>query len=98
MQQFDLFSQVRYRTATKAFLEANTLSEELNKLDAVSYVDLRLNYRITNSVDAYVGINNLTDADVDINPRDPATGTNTEPRAYDVIGRQYFVGLKARFK
>lgn len=97
-KQFDVFSQLRYRSETKAFLETNNLSPELNKLDSATYVDLRLNYRVTDSVDAYVGVNNLTDAQPDINPRDPATGTNTEPRAYDVIGRQYFVGLKARFK
>jgi iron complex outermembrane receptor protein len=97
-KKFDVFSQIRYRTATKAFLGTNTLSDDLNKLDAATYADLRFNYRITDAVDAYVGINNLTDAQPDINPRDAATGTNTEPRAYDVIGRQYFVGVKAKFK
>ncbi|MGI4717845.1 MAG: TonB-dependent receptor domain-containing protein [Janthinobacterium lividum] len=97
-KKFDVFSQVRYRSATRAFLEPTNLSPDLNKLDSASYVDLRLNYRVTDSVDAYVGVNNLTDAQPDINPRDAATGTNTEPRAYDVIGRQFFVGLKARFK
>lgn len=97
-KQFDVFSQVRYRGATKAFLESNNLSQDLNKLDAATYIDLRLNYRMTDAVHAYVGINNLADVQPDLNPRDPATGTNTEPRAYDVIGRQYFVGLKALFK
>jgi iron complex outermembrane receptor protein len=97
-KQFEVFSQIRYRSATKAFLETNNLSADLNKLDAASLIDLRFNYRITDSVDAYVGINNLADSQPDLNPRDPAVGTNTEPRAYDVIGRQYFVGVKARFK
>ncbi|WP_426192809.1 TonB-dependent receptor domain-containing protein [Massilia sp. DWR3-1-1] len=97
-KQFEVFSQVRYRSSTKAFLEANNLSEDLNKLNSATYVDLRFNYRITDNLDAYVGVNNLADAQPDINPRDAATGTNTEPRAYDVIGRQYFVGLRAKFK
>lgn len=97
-KQFDVFSQIRYRSATKAFLESNNLSPDLNKLDSATYIDLRFNYRITDAVSAYVGINNLADVQPDVNPRDPATGTNTEPRAYDVIGRQYFVGVRAVFK
>lgn len=97
-KQFDVFSQIRYRSATKAFLEANNLSPELNKMDAATYVDLRFNYRISDAVHVYAGINNLMDVQPDLNPRDPATGTNTEPRAYDVIGRQYFVGVKSKFK
>lgn len=97
-KQFDVFSQIRYRAATKAYLEPNNLSPDLNKLDAATYIDLRFNYRINDSWQAYVGINNLADVQPDLNPRDPAIGTNTEPRAYDVIGRQYFVGLKSAFK
>lgn len=96
--RFDVFSQIRYRSATKAFLEPTTLSQDLNKLNAVTYVDLRFNYRITDSVNLYVGSNNLFNVQPDINPRDAAVGTNTEPRAYDVIGRQYFVGMTAKFK
>lgn len=97
-KQFDVFSQIRYRSATKAFLEPNNLSPDLNKLDAVTYVDMRLNYRLSNATQVYVGVNNLANVQPDLNPRDPATGTNTEPRAYDVIGRQYFVGLQSKFK
>jgi outer membrane receptor protein involved in Fe transport len=93
-----VFSQVRYRSATKAFLESNNLSSDLNKLNAVTYLDLRFNYRFTESLNAYVGINNLTNVQPDLNPRDPATGTNTEPRVYDVIGRQFFIGMSAKFK
>lgn len=96
--KIDVFSQVRYRSATKAFLESNNLSSDLNKLNAVTYLDLRLNYRFTESLNAYVGINNLTNVQPDLNPRDPATGTNTEPRVYDVIGRQFFIGMSAKFK
>jgi len=97
-KKFDVFTQIRYRSATKAFLEANTLSPDLNKLDSATNVDLRLNYRVTDAVHAYIGVNNLTDEQPDINPRDAATGTNTEPRVYDVIGRQYFAGLSVKFK
>jgi len=96
--KFDLFAQVRHRSATRAFLEPTNLSPELNRFKSASYVDLRLNYRITDAVHAYVGVNNVGDVQPDINPRDAATGTNTEPRAYDVIGRQYFAGINAKFR
>lgn len=79
-KRFDVFSQLRYRRATKAFLEPNNLSPDLNKLDSATYVDLRFNYKLTESVDMYVGFNNLADVQPDINPRDPATGTRISPQ------------------
>ncbi|MCY4754792.1 TonB-dependent receptor plug domain-containing protein [Pelomonas aquatica] len=92
--QLNLFAQARWRSETKSFLTANNYSDELNNMKAVTYVDLRANYKATESLSFYVGSNNVFNVQPAINVRDPAIGTNTEPGAYDVIGRQYFVGMK----
>ena len=95
--RLNLFGQARYRSATKNFLTKNDFSDDLNQMKSVTYVDLRLNYKATESMSFYVGSNNVFNVQPDINVRDPAVGTNTEPGAYDVIGRQYFLGMKMKF-
>lgn len=94
--RLSLFGQARYRSETKNFLTTNNFSEDLNTMKAVTYVDLRLNYKVTEAISFYFGSNNVFNVKPDINVRDPATGTNTEPGAYDVIGRQYFIGMKMK--
>lgn len=94
--QLNLFGQARYRSKTKSYLTPNNFSEDLNNMRSVTYVDLRLNYKATESLSFYLGSNNAFNIQPDINIRDAAVGTNTEPGAYDVIGRQYFVGLKLK--
>lgn len=93
----NVFGQFRHRAETQAYLDETSLSDDLNMLDAVSYLDLRVNYQLSDSFSAYVGSNNVFDQQPDILPRGAAAGTNTEPRAYDVIGRQIFAGLKVKF-
>ena len=95
--RLNLFGQARYRSATKNFLTKNDFSDDLNQMKSVTYVDLRLNYKATESMSFYVGSNNVFNVQPDINVRDAAVGTNTEPGAYDVIGRQYFLGMKMKF-
>lgn len=92
--RFNVSAQARYRSETKNFLTATNLSDDLNKMKAVTYVDIRFNYKVTDSISVYAGSNNVFNVQPDINTRDPAIGTNTEPGAYDVIGRQFFAGLK----
>lgn len=96
-EAINLFTQIRYRDETKAFLGETDLSDDLNTLDSVFYVDLRANYQVSNDLNLYIGANNLLDQEVDILPRGASAGTNTEPRAYDVIGRQLFAGIKFAF-
>lgn len=101
---FSLFTQVTYRDETQNDVNNDvnqTLSNDINTLDSVYYVDLRASYNVNESLNLYAGSNNLFNEQPDIIPRGTVTssaaGTNTEPRAYDIIGRQYFVGLKYKF-
>ncbi|QFU22104.1 TonB-dependent receptor [Shewanella eurypsychrophilus] len=103
-EDFNLFAQVTYRSETEAYLDnvpgddsTANLSEDINTMDAVTYVDIRASYQINDAINVYLGSNNLLDQQPDILARGAAIGTNTEPRAYDVIGRQYFAGMKLTF-
>ena len=98
-ENLNIFTQVRFRNQTKSFLGKTNLSEDLNTMDAATYVDLRVNYQVVKDLSLYMGLNNLFDVQPDINARADSfsVGTNTEARAYDVIGRQYFAGMKYRF-
>lgn len=97
--KLNIFTQIRYRNETKSYLGATNLSDDLNTMDAATYMDVRLNYTLAEDINIYVGSNNVFDSQPDINARSDSfsTGTNTEARAYDVIGRQYFAGMKYRF-
>ncbi|MCV2370395.1 TonB-dependent receptor domain-containing protein [Roseateles oligotrophus] len=96
--QLDVFAQARYRSATQEFLTKSPYSEDLNNVKSSTYTDLRFNYSVTPALSLYVGANNLFDVQPDILPRGGLVGTNTEPRAFDVIGRQFFAGLKFKLK
>jgi outer membrane receptor protein involved in Fe transport len=98
-EELNLFAQLTYRSETEAYLEADNggYTDDLNTMDAVAYVDIRASYQINDEINVYVGSNNLLDEQPDILVRGAAIGTNTEPRAYDVIGRQIFAGVKLSF-
>lgn len=96
---FNIFAQITYRSETEAFLDADNggYSEDLNTMDAVMYMDIKASYQINDALNVYVGSNNLLDQQPDILVSGASAGTNTEPRAYDVIGRTIFAGLKLTF-
>ena len=61
-----------------------------------SYFDLSFDYEINESVEVYGGVTNLTDTQPPL-LAGSAPGINTDPTVYDVFGRSYFVGFRARF-
>ncbi|WP_434928414.1 TonB-dependent receptor domain-containing protein [Shewanella sp. HL-SH2] len=96
-EDFNLFAQMTYRAETQGVLGETTLSDDLNTMDAVYYVDVRASYQVNDAVNVYIGSNNLLDQQPDIQATSAAVGTNTSPQAYDVIGRQLFAGVKVKF-
>lgn len=105
-----VFTQINYRGETENDLNnstaANPLSNDINTLDSATYLDLRANYQFSDNFSAYVGMNNAFDSKPDLIPAGTAAasngtlkinGTNTDPRAYDIIGRQLFAGVKVNF-
>ena len=67
---------------------------------AISYFDLTATYKVRTGLVVRIGANNIFDRDPPILTAS-ATGSsgnpNTNPVAYDVLGRQIFVGLTADF-
>jgi iron complex outermembrane receptor protein len=109
-EELSMFAQLNYRGETENDLKNSTratpLSNDINTLDSAIYLDLRANYQFNDNLSLYVGMNNALDQEVDIIPANTAAasngtlkinGTNTDPRAYDLIGRQYFAGVKITF-
>lgn len=97
IEDLNLFAQVTYRSETEGVLGETSLSNDLNTMDAVYYVDVRASYQFNDALNVYIGSNNLFDQQPDIQATSAAVGTNTTPQAYDVIGRQLFAGLKLTF-
>ena len=73
---------------------AHGYSDSLNTLDSVFYLDLTASYRFSDSLQAYIGINNALEEEPDILVRGASGGTNTDTSVYDVIGRQIFAGFR----
>jgi outer membrane receptor protein involved in Fe transport len=75
----------------------NPLASSLNTVDSIFYHDLQASYDVTDTVNLYFGINNLLDEEPPLLTQGTqygATGVNTAPEAYDVIGRRYYAGVR----
>jgi len=68
------------------------------KLDAVNYYDITLGYNFSGAMDGLRlrgGVTNLTDEQPIIYPSNQQS--NTDPAAYDILGRRYFVNVTYSF-
>jgi outer membrane receptor protein involved in Fe transport len=70
-------------------------SDSSEKIPAIDYFDLNGTWRVTPTYEIRGGVTNVAD-------KDPPTFTsyvqaNTDPSTYDVLGRRFYVGVKARF-
>jgi outer membrane receptor protein involved in Fe transport len=73
---------------------------ERNRIDAQWYVDLSGRYAFElggRQLQFFAGVNNVLDRDPPIVPIDFISAFQTSPIFYDVIGRYYFGGLRAKF-
>jgi outer membrane receptor protein involved in Fe transport len=74
----------------------------LNRIDRVlgsqSYFDLVGTYNVTEKASIVLGVNNILDADPDINGSVGTTGNgNTYPQVYDALGRYIFSRVRVKF-
>jgi len=63
----------------------------------VNYFDLLGRWRINDTLELRAGVNNITDKQPPFYTSSANQQANTDPGTYDVLGRRYYVGLKARF-
>lgn len=67
-----------------------------NSVDSIFYHDLRMSLALSDTISLYMGANNVLDEQPPLltqNSNYGATGINTAPEAYDVIGRQMYAGV-----
>jgi iron complex outermembrane receptor protein len=62
---------------------------------AINYFDLFGAYRVNDTWEIRAGVNNIADKQPPF--FNSATQANTDPSTYDVLGRRWFLALKARF-
>jgi len=100
VNDFNVYSQLRYRDDTED-RNANTVhNANMNKIDSVLYVDLQGSFQVTDSFKVYIGANNLFDekpADLGFMHKYFQQGTNTNGTAFDTTGRQWYAGVKMSF-
>jgi iron complex outermembrane receptor protein len=97
---FNVFSQVRFRGETKDRNDNAILNDNLNDIDSVVYVDLRGSYRVSESINVYVGSNNLLDESpprMGSSHKYHQNGVSTNGTAFDTVGRQWYAGVTATF-
>jgi iron complex outermembrane receptor protein len=100
INDFNIFSQVRYRGETKDRNDNTIHTEALNNIDSVLYVDLRGSYRFSDSVSAYIGANNLFDEtppEMGFTHKYFQQAVNTNGTAFDTVGTQWYAGFTATF-
>jgi outer membrane receptor protein involved in Fe transport len=105
--RFGMYAQARYIGSgvydiAGPYSAPEGLSAADNKVGAVVYVDLSARYKLDgllggSDAEIYAGVDNLFDRDPPIIPVDFISNTGTNAAIYDVIGRKFFVGLRAKF-
>jgi iron complex outermembrane receptor protein len=97
---FSVFSQVRFRDETVDRNDNSILNDNLNNIDSVVYVDLRGSYNVTESVNVYVGLNNMFDESppsMGSSHKYHQNGNSTNGTAFDTVGSQWYAGVSATF-
>ena len=65
--------------------------------DSVTYVDFATTVQVGEALELFGGIDNAFDEQPPLLTSSWGGDANTDVTLYDVIGRRYFVGLRARF-
>ena len=63
--------------------------------DAYTVTDAQARWAVTPSTDLIFGVNNLFDKEPPVFDNSP--DGNTDPNAFDVLGRAYYMGFKLKF-
>jgi|TARA_B110000240_G_scaffold198341_1_gene258495 iron complex outermembrane receptor protein len=103
LQNWGVFAQLRYIHSGVYNITwgPEQLSDAQNNIDAVTYVNLSAYYNLNiagvESAQLYLGVNNLSDKEPPISPLRFFNHLTTNAGLYDVIGRQWFAGVRVQF-
>ncbi|WP_306017540.1 TonB-dependent siderophore receptor [Oceanicaulis sp. MMSF_3324] len=71
---------------------------DVTSIDSFDYFDLNANYQLTDSINLYGGIRNVFEQEPPrLGDGPQSEQANTWPATYDPYGRQFFIGLTARY-
>ena len=98
-EKYGVFTNVRYVGAGKYNVRwgPEQLSDEDNNIGAVVYVDVSGRYKLRDELELYAGINNLFDNSPPVAPLDFISPQVTNPAHYDIVGRSFYMGVRAQF-
>jgi outer membrane receptor protein involved in Fe transport len=65
--------------------------------DATKYVDFSGTWKFDDRYEVYAGVDNVFDEDPPLLTSSWGGDANTDVTLYDVIGRRYFLGMRAHF-
>ena len=100
---FGAFAQLRYigSGVYDATYGPEQLAASENHIGAVAYVDMSVKYKFGRTrggdTELYAGVDNLLDRQPPVAPLDFIANSSTNAAIYDVIGRKYYVGVRAKF-
>lgn len=97
LNRANLYWQLRYWDGTRFENGATGRTDAFNSFGARVYNDLRLGYRVGESLELYLGGNNLLDEDPPLMGERPPYGQkccNSNGTAYDLTGRQWYAGIR----
>jgi iron complex outermembrane receptor protein len=77
---------------------ANIAASTPVKADATNYVDFSGAWRFGDTLEIYAGVDNAFDEDPPLLTSSWGGDANTDVTLYDVIGRRFFVGMRAHFQ
>jgi outer membrane receptor protein involved in Fe transport len=66
-------------------------------IPSVTYLDLTLGYSFASNTRLQAGVQNLTDEEPPFFYQNNVTNANTDVSTYDVLGRQWYLGVTQRF-
>ena len=98
-EKYGFFTNVRYVGAGKynVLWGPEQLSDEDNNIGAEVYVDVSGRYKLRDELELYAGINNLFDNNPPVAPLDFISPQVTNPVHYDIVGRSFYMGVRAQF-
>ncbi len=97
-------AQVRLIGAAKLNTQWTARNVDNNDVPAIAYLDLRANYTLDSAkrFNAYIAVDNVLNQDPPIMPNPPTAAfayffVPTRTELYDFLGRQFRVGIRAKF-
>ena len=75
----------------------DTFEQEVGQSAGLTLVDFSATWKVNDMFEIYTGIDNAFDEDPPLLTSSWGGDANTDVTLYDVIGRRYFLGMRANF-